>query len=71
MTDRPGGGEELLPCPFCGSLEIGAHPDERGIMFCEDCEAQGPRISFGEPRDAAERWNTRALTKATDTESGR
>jgi Lar family restriction alleviation protein len=70
---------ELLPCPFCGSLGIGAHPDVHGIMFCEDCEAQGPRISFGEPRDATERWNTRAthleevvrlreaLTKCRDT----
>jgi hypothetical protein len=56
---------ELLPCPFCGNDGIGAHPDAHGIMFCDNCEAQGPRISFGEPRDASERWNTRALT--TDT----
>lgn len=50
---------ELKACPFCGSDEIGVHPDERSVMLCDTCEAQGPRISFGEPLSAEGRWNTR------------
>lgn len=59
----------LEPCPFCGSDEAGVHPDEHHIMLCDNCEAQGPRISFGGPKDAAERWNTRAALTAMNDQA--
>jgi Zn finger protein HypA/HybF involved in hydrogenase expression len=59
---------ELKACPFCGSDEIGVHPDERSVMLCDTCEAQGPRISFGEPLSAEERWNTRPTPDLGDVD---
>lgn len=58
--------EELRPCPFCGSDDIG---DDRSVMFCASCEAVGPRISFGEPHDQRERWNTRSSAPRTSEDA--
>jgi hypothetical protein len=35
-------------------------------MFCLNCEAVGPRISFGQPLSIEERWNTRAILSTGD-----
>jgi hypothetical protein len=71
MTPSPSSQEEareLKACPFCGSDEIGVHPDERSVMLCDTCEAQGPRISFGEPLSAEGRWNTRPTPDLGDVD---
>ena len=76
-VDRPGGGEELLPCPFCGGdaqrFTIGEdEPNNAGgdVISCTRCGASS-HVEFGRKENLVSRWNTRALTKATDTESGR
>lgn len=68
----PSGGEELLPCPFCAvkperlknldfsDSEAFWHPDD------VDCIIAGCSIH----RAKWAGWNTRALTKATDTAGG-
>ena len=52
---------ELEPCPWCRSLRIGQDASD---IFCLNCGAVGPRVSFGKPFSAEERWNTRATPTA-------
>src|SRR5262249_14491581 len=53
----------LLPCPFCGSTEVGVSHTVRGSCWvvCETaaCGAIGPTKPT--PAEAASAWNTRVL----------
>ncbi|MEE3929696.1 hypothetical protein V2I84_05395 [Pseudomonas viridiflava] len=63
MTSKPNDvrvSRELLPCPFCGSLDVKIATDD-GIHFaqCCKCEATGPTgFKRGDEGDAD--WNNRA-----------
>lgn len=38
----------LLPCPFCGSSDVGFHEDDYGFarwVICGTCEADGPLLA--------------------------
>lgn len=53
----------LLPCPFCGSDDVGLDGDMHNTwVTCADCFAQGPNVKVFTPHDetvAKEFWNTR------------
>lgn len=53
---------ELLPCPFCGSLELKVfhhgEPDPDSYVQCQNCSVIGPYHVVGEEA-AANAWNTR------------
>lgn len=51
---------ELLPCPFCGSVEARSASDGWGNTYykCLECKARGPSRFMKEPDPVA--WNTRA-----------
>lgn len=54
-TDR-----ELLPCPFCGSDDLGFVIDDTDLQFveCMNCGWTGP---YGTGlQDTSEKWNRRA-----------
>ena len=65
---------ELLPCPFCGSLNASQEYDRSAFTLyfeCSACFARGPAISTlsNDPRDAKARvlaakdqWNMREGT---------
>lgn len=54
----------LLPCPFCGSRDVGlpANP-ECAVVYCRDCGATAP-VCHGP--DAAGLWNRRAIPEVRD-----
>lgn len=59
--------DELKPCPFCGSSNIGTHhsgpPEDRfSYRQCKDCTAMGPDDCEGL------NWNTRAAPAAPQAE---
>jgi transcription elongation factor Elf1 len=62
---------ELLPCPFCGKVDISVWADDDDLLasVCVNCEAFGPKSKTIDGAKGA--WNTRALTKATDTENSK
>ena len=52
---------DLKPCPFCGSINVRAHPN---AVDCKDCSATGPDLGHVGPNyydcaDAVQLWNTR------------
>lgn len=51
------GGEEVLPCPFCGSRAVRVRevPDDEYYVHCAHCEADGP-ICISDGR-AVLAWN--------------
>jgi len=49
---------ELLPCPFCGSEDIGLKHDSGGSWVSCPCDAEGPIRDT--PHTAALAWSTRA-----------
>jgi len=50
---------DLLPCPFCGSTNIGEPIRRRPLQVaCIDCGGEGPEALTHD--DARDRWNTRA-----------
>lgn len=50
---------DLLPCPHCGSAEVGEPIRRRPLQVaCIDCGAEGPEALTHD--DARSRWNTRA-----------
>lgn len=60
---RPAGGQELLPCPFCGGVpqEYYGEPDEYGERHFVEClECQATTRVHADGGAAAEAWNTRA-----------
>ena len=68
MTDHPAEGTPLLPCPFCGKLDVFAERFDLSSCYiqCNDCGAQGPTCCQDSDdeempgEDAARRaWNTR------------
>ncbi len=56
---------ELLPCPFCGSTDLGIEHNAQGWphVICMECGAQGPCVNVYTGR-AAENWNDRATRAA-------
>jgi Lar family restriction alleviation protein len=64
--------KELKPCPFCGQEDDGSNDsglfviqDKNGarFVFCEVCEAKGPRIKCDDVTEAVDKakaaWNMR------------
>lgn len=57
---------DLLPCPFCGSADVGFPFNDRPNRWvtCYNCECDGPSIRIGVPifpePDAVRLWNTRS-----------
>lgn len=51
----------LLPCPFCGSTDLGVDEEPRGSgwVYCGTCSTEGPYK--GNRRSAIKAWNTRPL----------
>jgi Lar family restriction alleviation protein len=51
---------ELKPCPFCGSADLRADPEDMLVttwVTCNKCGSQGP---YGDtPKGAIEAWNKR------------
>ena len=53
---------DLLPCPFCGSTNVGEPIRRRPLQVaCVDCGGEGPEALTHD--DARDRWNTRATPK--------
>ena len=53
---------DLLPCPFCGSANVGEPIRRRPLQVaCIDCGGGGPEALTHD--DARDRWNTRATPK--------
>lgn len=53
--------QQLLPCPFCGSTNVGLHykyleSKPANFITCQDCIADGPAVVA---EIAAAAWNTR------------
>lgn len=63
----------LLPCPFCGSIEVSVSHTVQGScwVFCETaaCGAIGPTQPT--PLEAVSAWNTRLLSAAGDEDMAR
>jgi Lar family restriction alleviation protein len=55
---------ELLPCPFCGSENVG---DVRVMVFCRDCGSEGAMEDHS--ASAAEYWNRRATQPAPEVQA--
>jgi len=61
------GNKELNGCPFCGQTDDGNgalsvlknNNNGKRLVFCENCEANGPRKTTAEEAIAA--WNRRAV----------
>lgn len=64
--------EELKPCPFCGSDDIGAFeqdtddcPNLSAIVRCFNCEAQSAQMVVKDKiKMAARAWNKRVEREA-------
>lgn len=55
-------GEELNPCPFCGSSWIDTNNIGVEYAFqCQDCEAIGPECET--EAEAHEKWNARKMPR--------
>lgn len=53
--------KELKPCPFCGSVDLSADPEDMLLLTwvsCNNCGAQGPSYN-DDPYQAIEAWNKR------------
>ena len=66
---------DLLPCPFCGSSNIGHTGRKTLAHSCADCEARGPTTEGAlENEDTWGRaeiaWNTRAPTPSATQAGG-
>ena len=64
QKERRGEIEDVKPCPFCGSNQIGgrsvyshAHGLTFFVMFCQSCRAQTGMAK--EISNAMEKWNAR------------
>ena len=58
----------LLPCPFCGSVDLG-YTSVRDCIQCNDCQCEGPADPRGfllNEEYAIQAWNDRAETKGAD-----
>lgn len=65
------GDEEMLPCPFCGSLSLMVReiPNDLSYVHCDRCKADGPMAMRGE---AVRKWNCGLLPRvAADATAGR
>ena len=70
------GGIEVLPCPFCQSLnvEMMAYPDigslgKKALIHCKDCDGSGPTVLIDDntlksKNAVAEAWNKGSLGAA-------
>lgn len=52
--------EHLLPCPFCGGIEILVKKRKTTMVGCKECGVVVFDCQNGVPRDAIAQWNTRA-----------
>jgi Lar family restriction alleviation protein len=57
MTTDTKRTDELLPCPFCGSTDIGEEVSGFLYIACNKCGGSGP---YTGDRTALENWNRRA-----------
>ena len=51
--------EELKPCPFCGSDDVGiffSYGDDKAIVFCNVCDEQ---VGGQSKAEAIAKWNRR------------
>ena len=48
---------DILPCPFCGSVDLNVKQGLSDYVRCEQCHAEGPVASYKE--DAVTLWNGR------------
>ena len=65
MTPDTGKPQELRPCPFCGSTDVGG---AAGIITCYGCKAESGHYFTTD--DAAVAWNRRAATVEQATRAG-
>lgn len=64
-------GEQLKPCPFCGSTNVN-NGGPRGIICCvrcDDCEATGPTCT--EREYSSSTWDERPIEKALQSRCDR
>ena len=54
-------GIRLLPCPFCGSENIGIYIGPHPHITCKDCHADGPLDYRSGGRDDVEYMQVRAI----------
>lgn len=52
-------GLECLPCPFCGSGNLGVYMGRQTHITCGDCGADGPLVAEGQATLAVMHWNAR------------
>jgi Lar family restriction alleviation protein len=67
MASKTELGDDLLPCPFCGSTNVGLHPydnDTWGKIECKACGSSGTPCSSVDTINAA--WNRRVAAAAKD-----
>ena len=57
---------DFLPCPFCGSINIGQFESHR--VECYDCHAEGPPVGWdkGSAEDKRRAWNRRKLAPSQE-----
>jgi Lar family restriction alleviation protein len=62
--------EQLKPCPFCGSSNIGTHGTDKDVVkwcSCRDCGANGPISTTKSPEWG---WNRRVRPTPSQSASG-
>jgi hypothetical protein len=61
--------EKILPCPFCGGIDLRLDDGGRLGMLCRTCNAWMPAVYSSEPTDrhtGLEGWNRRAPSPAIE-----
>lgn len=65
MKDKPMPHPNLLPCPFCGSADVGfSAEDGHDFVVCSNCGAEVP---FGCKETCIAAWNQRSTWQPIET----